>query len=75
MCYSSGKKEGLNRKDELFNDLVDKFVASGLDFPRSTADTDGKYMIQVCIPVPVNSIHKWGSYKWSICEWQNVICD
>ena len=44
---SSGKTEGLNRKDELYNELVEKFTAEKLDFPPSTIKSEGSYFIQV----------------------------
>ena len=47
MFCSSGKTEGLNRKDELYNKLVEKFTAEKLDFPKSTVKSEGLYFIQV----------------------------
>ncbi|XP_033753391.1 uncharacterized protein LOC117336841 isoform X2 [Pecten maximus] len=44
---SSGMKAGLSRKDELYNKLIDKFTSEGLDFPKSTASTDGSYFVQI----------------------------
>ena len=45
--HSSGMKNGLSRKDELFNELATNFKSRGLDFPRCTVDTDGQYFVQV----------------------------
>ena len=47
MFCSSGKTEGLNRKDKLYNKLVEKFTAEKLDFPKSTIKSEGSYFIQV----------------------------
>ncbi|XP_067667615.1 uncharacterized protein [Haliotis asinina] len=44
---SCGVNDGLNRKDEMFNLLIDRFTEMGADFPKSTADTGGAYFIQV----------------------------
>ncbi|XP_052061029.1 uncharacterized protein LOC127701242 [Mytilus californianus] len=44
---SAGMKEGLSRKDELYNNLVDDFESKGLNFPKAVADIDGAYIIQV----------------------------
>ncbi|XP_045213404.1 uncharacterized protein LOC123564125 [Mercenaria mercenaria] len=44
---SSGMKDGLSRKDELFNDLVGQFQDQQLDWPANQASTDGAYFIQV----------------------------
>ncbi|WAR27046.1 hypothetical protein MAR_012750 [Mya arenaria] len=45
---SSGKSEGLHRKDELYNDLLKQyFRKSNLDFPKSVAQTQGGYFVQV----------------------------
>ena len=44
---SSGVKEGLSRKDEIYNDVVAKFEKEKLDFPKQYAETDGKYFVQV----------------------------
>ncbi|XP_033752448.1 uncharacterized protein LOC117336165 isoform X2 [Pecten maximus] len=43
---SSGVKEGLNQKDELFNGLVDEFKTSKVDFPKAHVNTDGPYIVQ-----------------------------
>lgn len=45
--FSSGKKDGLNRKDELYNKLIDKFKSDHLDFPKFTCSTEGSYFVQV----------------------------
>lgn len=48
MVYSSaGKNSGLSCKDELYNDIVDDFKEKKLDFPRSSAKTEGSYFVQV----------------------------
>ncbi|KAI8503983.1 hypothetical protein Bbelb_180510 [Branchiostoma belcheri] len=44
---SSGQSEGLNRKDELFNDLVSDFTDRGCLFARDQAGSEGSYIIQV----------------------------
>ena len=43
------KKKGadLNRKDELFNDLVKLFKTSEVDFSSATVASDGYYCLQV----------------------------
>ena len=46
MFCSSGKIEGLNRKDEVYNELVEKFTAEKLDFPKCTVKSEGSYFIQ-----------------------------
>ena len=46
MFCSSGKTEGLNRKDKLYNKLVEKFTAEKLDFPKSTIKSEGSNFIQ-----------------------------
>ncbi|XP_052231503.1 uncharacterized protein LOC127844956 [Dreissena polymorpha] len=43
---SSGVKDGLSRKDELFNDLVGDFEKQGLDWPSSQVSMEGAYFIQ-----------------------------
>lgn len=43
---SAGVKERLNRKDELFNDLVDLFKRKGLDFPKGMK-AEAAYFLQV----------------------------
>lgn len=46
--YSLGMKDALNRKDELYNDLIDSyFNKNNLDFPKGTVDEDGGYFVQV----------------------------
>lgn len=45
---SSGKTDGLNQKDALFNKLVDDFESRGLGFAFSMADSEGSYIAQVC---------------------------
>ena len=46
--FSSGKSEGLHRKDELYNELLKKyFRANSIDFPKALADSDGAYVVQV----------------------------
>ena len=45
--FSSGKKDGLNREDELYNKLIDKFKSDHLDFPKFTCTTEGSYFVQV----------------------------
>ena len=47
LSFSSGVVDGISRKDELYNMLVDDFMRRGVDWPRSTAPTDGAYFIQV----------------------------
>ena len=47
MFCSSGKTEGLNRTDELYNELVEKFTAEKLNFPPSTIKSEDSYFIQV----------------------------
>lgn len=44
---SAGVSNGLSRKDELYNDLLDDCASRGVDFADALADTDGKYIIQV----------------------------
>ena len=44
-CSSSSKQ--LNRKDELYNDLVDDFVQRDLTFHKSTVEDEGSYILQV----------------------------
>ncbi|XP_061162951.1 uncharacterized protein LOC133172143 [Saccostrea echinata] len=44
---SSGMKAGVNKKDEMFNMLVDDFVQRKLSFAKSTANSEGSYFIQV----------------------------
>ena len=41
------KKDQLNTKDELFNDLVKLFKTSRIDFSSTTVDSDGSYCLQV----------------------------
>ena len=41
-------KDALNRKDELYNDLIDSyFNKNNLDFPKGSVDEDGGYFVQV----------------------------
>ena len=41
-------KDALNRKDELYNDLIDMyFNPNNLDFPKGSVDEDGGYFVQV----------------------------
>ena len=47
MFCSSGKTEGLKRKDKLYNKLVEKFTAEKLNFPPSIVKSEGSYFIQV----------------------------
>ena len=47
MFCSSGKTEGLNRKDKLYSEQVEKFTAEKLDFQKSTVKSEGSYFIQV----------------------------
>lgn len=44
---SSGMKAGVNKKDEMYNMLVDDFVKKNLSFAKCTANTDRSYFIQV----------------------------
>ncbi|XP_061191740.1 uncharacterized protein LOC133199978 [Saccostrea echinata] len=44
---SSGMKAGVNKKDEMFNMLIDDFVQRKLSFAKSTANSEGSYFIQV----------------------------
>lgn len=44
-------KDGLSRKDELFNDLVEEFKSRKLDFQKTIADSEGTYFIQVFLHV------------------------
>lgn len=46
---SSGMKAGVNKKDEMYNMLVDDFVKKNLSFAKCTANTDGSYFIQVTL--------------------------
>ena len=41
------KGTNLNRKDELFNDLVKLFKTSQVDFSSVTVASDGSYCLQV----------------------------
>lgn len=43
---SSGVKEGLNRKDELFNDLLEMFRKRQLNFPKAMM-VEATYFLQV----------------------------
>uniref|UniRef100_A0A8W8NYS7 Uncharacterized protein n=1 Tax=Magallana gigas TaxID=29159 RepID=A0A8W8NYS7_MAGGI len=43
---SSGMKAGVNKKDEMYNMLVDDFVKKNFSFAKCTANTDGSYFIQ-----------------------------
>ena len=46
--YSLGMKDALNRKDELYNDLIDSyFNKNNLYFPKGSVDEDGGYFVQV----------------------------
>lgn len=38
----------LNRKDELYNDLVNEFESKNLQFDKTTAVDEGSYILQVC---------------------------
>lgn len=60
--HSSGVKNGLSRKDELFNDLVDDFCCRKLDWPGSQAPTEGTYFIQVCIMGLSEKMELYGMY-------------
>ncbi|XP_052804571.1 uncharacterized protein LOC128234397 [Mya arenaria] len=44
---SSGVQTGLNRKDELFNDIVDLCDKMGAKFSQDTVESDGRYFVQV----------------------------
>ncbi|XP_070180824.1 uncharacterized protein [Littorina saxatilis] len=44
---SCGKTSGLNRKDELYDDVLNYLAAKGADFPQVTADQEGAYFTQV----------------------------
>jgi hypothetical protein len=48
LTSSAGVKDGLSRKDELYNDLIDEFSRRNLDWPK-TQTAQGEYFIQVCI--------------------------
>lgn len=62
---SSGMKDGqLNRKDELYNDLVDVFCGRGVTFPRNigTKGEESNYIIQASTPVKLatqRTVVKW----------------
>lgn len=61
IIFSSGIKEGLSRKDELFNDIIEHFfVGRKCDFPRSMAASKGSYITQVytCAWLYYYTIHK-----------------
>lgn len=45
--FSAGKKDSLNEKDVLFNNLVQDFKNQNLDFPRAVVNEEGTYIIQV----------------------------
>lgn len=47
LSFSARVKSGLTRKDELYNQLVDDFRNRKVDFPKSVAQIDGSYFIQV----------------------------
>ena len=56
MCFffvffssSSAPREGsnLNRKDELYNDVLTLLGERGVDFPAASADSEGSYFVQV----------------------------
>lgn len=40
-------KAGVNKKDEMYNMLVDDFVKKNFSFAKCTANTDGSDFIQV----------------------------
>ncbi|KAK7092705.1 hypothetical protein V1264_008410 [Littorina saxatilis] len=44
---SCGKTSGLNRKDELYDDVLNYLAAKGADFSQVTADQEGAYFTQV----------------------------
>uniref|UniRef100_A0A8W8JTD6 DUF6589 domain-containing protein n=1 Tax=Magallana gigas TaxID=29159 RepID=A0A8W8JTD6_MAGGI len=45
---SCGVKDGISRKDEIYNKLVENFFNSrNLDFPRASCEQDGSYFVQV----------------------------
>ena len=44
---SSGKCEGISRKDELFNDLLEEGRSRDITFPRVNLGSDGQYILQV----------------------------
>ena len=56
MFCSSGKTEGLNRKDKPYNTLVGKSTAEKFEFPPSTVKSEGSYFIQV---IQKNIILNW----------------
>lgn len=46
--FSCGVKDGISRKDEIYNKLVENFFNSrNLDFPRASCEQDGSYFVQV----------------------------
>lgn len=48
---SSGVKGGLSRKDELYNNLIETFFKQHkLDLPKPVLQTEGSYIVQVCVP-------------------------
>ena len=44
---SSGMQTGSNRKDELFNDILDRFKEEGISFEKDAANSEGVYFTQV----------------------------
>ncbi|KAL8599776.1 hypothetical protein ACOMHN_040486 [Nucella lapillus] len=46
---SSGVKSGLSRKDELYNNLLVDMEKKEVNFPVSTADSEGYYFLQVTL--------------------------
>lgn len=46
--FSSGIKDGISRKDEIYNKLVENFFNTrSLDFPKASCEKDGSYFVQV----------------------------
>ena len=44
---SSGFQDGVSRKDEIYNSIIERLQKEKLDFPQQHANTDGKYFVQV----------------------------
>lgn len=43
------KENVSNKKQAMFNDIIDLLEARGLGFPGATTETEGRYIVQVCV--------------------------
>lgn len=69
--YSSGVKDGLNRQDEMYNELVDWCVKEELTFPKD-GNEQATYFVQVCWKIFIqkgvgDKSDIWNKLRKTIC--------